>query len=90
MHQIDLEFQIITSLASGLLCGGLSKTILFTILCVIVFEFVIFHSSKFFPPVVKGVDRVLINLAFFLGWILGRVLMLDENGFEEVVEYFRI
>ena len=88
MHNKDIEFQIIASLASGLLFGGLSKTILFTILFVLVFEFFVFHSSKFYPPIVKGEDRVLINLVFFLGWIVGRVLMLNETGLEEVVEYF--
>ena len=88
MYDKDIEFQIVTSLATGLLFGGLSKTILFTILFVVVFEFVVFHSSKFYPPVVKEEDRFIINLVFFLGWIIGRVLMLNETGFEDAVDFF--
>ena len=88
MYDKDIEFQIITSLASGLLFGGISRTILFTVIFVLVFEFVVFYSSRFYPPKVKDEDRILINLVFFLGWIVGRVLMLNETGLEEAVEFF--
>jgi len=88
MYDKDVEFQIIVSLASGLLFGGVSMHIFFTLLFVLGFEFYVFWISKFYPPITKDVDRVLINLVFFFGWIFGRYLMLNETGLEDCVDYF--
>uniref|UniRef100_A0A6C0BCE0 Uncharacterized protein n=1 Tax=viral metagenome TaxID=1070528 RepID=A0A6C0BCE0_9ZZZZ len=86
--QDNIEFQIISSFASGILFGGLSRSIFFTILFVLAFEFCVIHYSRFYPPEVMTYERVIVNIFFLLGWILGRILMLNETGFEDIVEFF--
>lgn len=81
-----VDFQIFLSLCSGLLFGPLSSSILITIVFVFIYEFALFHYSSFFPPKVKALDRVLCNIFFFFGWILGRKLLLNELGIEGIFE----
>lgn len=88
MYDSDIEFQFISFLAYGLLFGGISKSLFFTIIFVIIYEFYIFHISRIFPPNVRDIDRVLLNVVFFFGWILSRVLFQNETGFEELISYF--
>ena len=88
MYDTDIEFQIISFLTYGILFGGLSKSLLFVIFFTIVYEFYVFHVSRFYPPEVKSFDRILLNLIFIFGWIVGRFLMLNESGIEEIVDLF--
>ena len=88
MYDTNIEFQIISFLAYGVLFGGISKSLLFVILFCIIYEFYIFHISRFFPPEVKSLDRILLNFIFIFGWIVGRFLMLIESGVEEIVDLF--
>lgn len=88
MYNKDVELQIVSSLAMGILFGALTKTILFSLLFIVFFEFLVFNYTSAHPPVVKSQERFLINLVFILGWIIGRVLILNETGFEDPVEFF--
>lgn len=88
MYDTNIEFQIISFLAYGVLLGGISKHVLFVIFFCIVYEFYVFHISRFYPPEVKTLDRILLNLIFIFGWVVGRFLMLNESGLEEVVDLF--
>lgn len=88
MYHKDVELQIVSSLAMGILFGALSKTILFSLLFIVFFEFLVFHYTSAYPPTVRSEDRFLINLVFVLGWVIGRVLLLNETGFEDPVQFF--
>lgn len=88
MYDTDVEFQLITFFAYGILFGGISRNIIFSLIFIVIYEFYVFHISRFFPPNVKSIDRILLNLVYIFGWILGRFLMLNESGFEEVVDCF--
>lgn len=81
-----MELQLLISLASGFLFGPLSYSILTSIVFVVIFEICVFHYSMIYPPEVRYIDRFLINLLFFFGWIIGRRLMLNESGLEGVYE----
>lgn len=78
----NFEFQVVASLASGLLFGPFSHNILTTIIFVIIYEFAMFHYTEYYPPKVRALDRVVVNLFFFFGWCLGRILMRNETGFD--------
>lgn len=88
MYGTNVEFQIVSFLVYGLLFGGISSNLFFILLYCIFYEYFIFHISMFFPPKVKSLERVLLNLIFILGWVLGRYLMLNQSGFEDIIEYF--
>lgn len=88
MYGTDIELQCVFFLAYGILFGGISSSLFMTILFVIVYEFYVFNITLYFPPEVRAVDRVLVNIVFFFGWVLGRLLMLNETGFEEPINYF--
>ena len=80
----DIEFQVILSLAIGILLAPFSWGIMYTVLFVIIFEAYVFTVTSIYPPSVAMMDRVIINLVFFFGWILGRIFYCNETGFEEV------
>lgn len=88
MYHQDVELQIVMSLVSGILFGGLSKTILFSLVFIFFFEFMVFQYTSSYPPTVKTNERFLINIVFILGWIIGRVLILNETGLEDPVAFF--
>lgn len=85
-YDTNIEFQIVSFLAYGVLFGGISKSLFFVILFCVVYEFYVFHISRFYPPEVKDLDRVILNLIFIFGWIVGRFLMLNESGLEDVID----
>lgn len=87
MYDKDMPFQLVFFFAYGLLFGGLSNLYL-SIAFIIVYEFFIFHISRFYPPKVKEVDRFLLNLVYIFGWIFGRCMMLNETGFEDLFEKY--
>ena len=89
MYNTDLEFQSIFFLCYGILFGGISGSLLLTILLIIIYEYYVFHVSNFYQPKVREYDRIFVNLIFLLGWILGRVLLLNETGFEDIFENLR-
>lgn len=84
MYDTDLEFQSIFFLAYGILFGGLSSSLLVTMVFLLLYEYYVFQVSQFYPPGVKYFDRIFVNIIFIFGWILGRVLILNETGFEEI------
>lgn len=88
MYDTDIEFQLMFFFAYGVLFGGLCKHILPSLIFIVLYEFYVFHMSQFFPPNIKAIDRVLLNVVYIFGWILGRVLILNETGLEEVVDWF--
>lgn len=90
MYDKDLQFQLIFFFAYGILFGGLSPSIFYSFLFIVVYEFYVFHMSKNFPPIVRELDRILLNVVYIGGWILGRCLMLNETGLETTWdEYLR-
>lgn len=88
MYDTNIEFQCVFFLAYGILFGGISSSLFITIIFVLIYEFYVYHISQFYPPSVQAFDRVLVNIIFFYGWIIGRWLMLNETGIEECIEYF--
>jgi len=88
MYNTDINFQIILFLCYGILFGGLCRNIFLSLIFIVIYEFYIFHITRFFPPEAKEIDRFLINLFYIFGWVLGRILMLNETGLEDVFEYF--
>lgn len=88
MYNSNIEFQIILFLMYGILFGGICKNILIPFIFIVIYEFYIFHITRFFPPKVRELDRFLINIVYIFGWILGRILMLNETGFEDLFNFF--
>lgn len=82
MYDKDLHFQFIFFLAFGVLFGGIAINLFYSIIFIVIYEFYIFHISRLFPPKVREIDRVLLNVVYIAGWIFGRCLMLNETGFE--------
>lgn len=82
MYEKDFPFQLLFFFMYGVMFGGIAKNILYSILFIIVYEFYVFNSTRFFPPNVREVDRVLLNIVYIGGWIIGRCLMLNETGLE--------
>jgi hypothetical protein len=79
-HSNDIEFQIILSLTLGLLLAPFSWGLKFTFLFVVFFEIYVFLITYCYPPNTQFYDRLVINLFFFFGWILSRILFCHETG----------
>lgn len=88
MYDKDIPFQLIFFLTFGILFGGIAMNLFFSLLFIVIYEFYVFHISRMFPPKVREIDRILLNLIYIFGWILGRCLMLNETGFEEIFENY--
>lgn len=84
----NIEFQAISSLATGLIFGSLSISFFFMIFFVMIYEFFVYVLSIKFPPTPKSYDRVFVNVTFLVGWLLGRSLILNENGVQEIWDDF--
>jgi len=87
-HTVDIEFQIIFSFVLGLLFSPLSYGFEYTLGFVIIFEIYVFFITSMYPPSSRPIDRILINLFFFLGWIISRIALCKETGLENVIESF--
>lgn len=75
-----IEFEILLSLSSGILFGPLSKGFIYTVLFVLLYEFfvLVYYIKNNNIHKFNIDDRVLINLYFFIGWTLSR-LIVDKD-----------
>ena len=83
----DIEFQIILSFVLGLFFAYFSTGIEYTLFFVIIFELYVFSVTNYYDNSVKFIDRFNINLFFFFGWILARICLCEETGFEYVIDF---
>lgn len=83
----DIVFQAIFSLMTGLFFSMLSYHIFYTISFVILYEIYIIFITRMYPPHVRFIDRVIVNIFFFTGWILARVFYCNETGCEAFSSY---
>jgi hypothetical protein len=74
--------QIVFSFALGLISGPLSRGISFFFLFVCIYEIALWRITEGLPIYWQMRTRVVVNLASFLGWIVGRYLILEETGLE--------
>jgi len=81
-YRENIELQIILSFALGLLFAPMSYGIEYTFLFIIIFEFYVFIITTKYPPCIRFVDRLLINLFFIFGWIISRINFCNETGME--------
>lgn len=82
-HEANTELnQIIYAFVYGLLFGGFSWGIVWLIVFIIIYEIFIFYVTDGLEPHWRLLARVGINAALFLGWILGRWLILGHTGLE--------
>lgn len=86
MTDNNLPFNIIFFFTYGVLIGSISQNILYSILFIIIYEFYLFHITRFFPPKVREIDRIILNIIYIGGWILGHCLMLNETGLEKIFD----
>lgn len=72
-----IEFEILLSLSSGILFGPLSKGFIYTVLFVLLYEFfiLVYYIKKNNIHKFNIDDRILINLYFFIGWTLSRLIV---------------
>jgi len=84
-HTEDIEFQIIFSFVLGIIFAPLSYGIEYTFAFVVLFEIYVFCITSMYPPSVKGIDRININLFFFFGWVLGRIFVCEECGLDHYI-----
>ena len=72
-----IEFEILLSLSSGILFGPLSKGFIYTVLFVLLYEFfvLVYYIKKNNINKFNIDDRILINLYFFIGWTLSRLIV---------------
>lgn len=82
MVKFNFEFQFLVSLASGLFLGMLSYGLLFTVFFVLIFEIFVFCYGTWNPPAEDVTSRGILNIGFFIGWMISRTLFLRETGFE--------
>lgn len=87
MYNSNIELQCVFFLTYGILFGGISSSLFVTVMFVIIYEFYVYNISMAYPPAVRSIDRVFLNIVFFFGWVVGRLLMLNESGFEIVADY---
>jgi len=80
----DIEFQIIFSLALGLLLGQFSWGLFYTFLFIVFYEIYVITITSLYPPSCKILDRLNINLFFIFGFIISRICFKNETGFEEI------
>lgn len=87
----DLEFQITVSLAFGFLWGGISWGLAWSLLGIVLYEIWVCWITQYYGCAVRTVDRVIVNLFFFIGWILARILTRQSLGEEEDIwnEFWR-
>jgi hypothetical protein len=88
MYHTDIGFQAILFFAFGILFGGMLKHLFFSLIFIFFYEFYVFHISRFYPPSVRELDRILLNVIYIFGWILGHILMFNKTGVEELIEFF--
>jgi hypothetical protein len=82
----NIEYQMGISFILGFLFAPFSWGISYTLYFVIIFEVYVFLITANYPPQVKGIDRVLINLFFFVGWFISRIIFCNETGCEEALD----
>ncbi len=82
MHTENVEYQIIFSLALGLLFAPFGYDLIFSIYFIVFFEVYVFLITEIYPPSTRMMDRVVINLFFIFGWVISRMLYRNETGFE--------
>ena len=80
----DIEFQVIFSLALGLLFGQFSYGLFYTFIFIILYEIYVMSITYTYPPSCKFFDRLNINLFFIFGFVISRICFCNETGFEEV------
>lgn len=80
----DIHFEILLSFIMGLLAGGVSYNILVTFIMIFIYEFFMVHVTKYFNKDTKMVNRFISRVFYFGGWIIGRILMLNETGLEVI------
>ena len=82
----NIEYQMFFSFLLGFLFAPFSWGLSYTLYFVIIFEIYVFLITANYPPQVKCMDRVLINLFFFLGWFISRIIFIEETGCEEAID----
>lgn len=83
MHATDLS-QIVFAFIYGLFFGPFSNSIVYVIISLIVFELYVIISTRMAKPLWQFEFRVTMNAAGLIGWVLGRWLILDETGIEDL------
>lgn len=79
----NTEFnQIVISFAYGLLFGSLSWGLLWLIIFFIFYELFFYYVSEGIDPYWRWLGRLGIIASAFLGWIIGRWLVLGYTGCE--------
>ena len=83
---IFLEFQIVLSFIWGYCSGPMSMGIEYALIMMFITEIIIFSITE--NSLYKTEARILINIFYFSGWILGRWLYTKKTGFEHYQQYF--
>lgn len=86
----NLPFQFISSIAMGLFFGAFASSIFFTFMFVVIFEIICFTWKTFDRMDEYILERIFINLIFFIGWVISRKLYLNESGFEPLIDNINI
>lgn len=86
MSKFNPEFQAIAGLATGLFLGMFSRGLVMIIIFIMAFEYFVWGYDVMKGNPINVMDRVIINLVFFFGWVLSRFLFLRETGCEEAIE----
>ena len=89
IHTGNVVYQIIFSLALGLLFAPMGYELIYSIYLIIFFEAYVFFITSSYPPAVQTTDRILINLFFIFGWVISRILYRNETGFEGFINTCR-
>lgn len=80
--EVNMDFDIVLSFTIGILLGGLSYNILFVILFAVFGEIFMMAFLKIKFNEVMYVNRVINKIFYLGGWIIGRILFLNETGLE--------
>jgi len=77
--------QLVLSFSWGLATGQWFLTPGWYIVYVIVFQFVVWKITQYFPPGQRGLMYIALNCASFIGQIIGNVIINDKTGLENFV-----
>ena len=77
-------FQVVIAFAFGLAAGPISSGIAFLIVYTIFFEVFLVFATGMREPYWYPEARIAIFCSGILGWVLGRWLVADETGIDEL------
>ena len=86
MEKSNLLFESMLALALGLFLAVYTSGLFTFLIFTVFFEYYVFASSELNGIENSSSERVLINVVYLFGWVVGRFLLIRETGFETFID----